>query len=375
MAESDSGEKTEKASDKRMKEVHEKGRLSRSQDLSAWIAIGAAGLLFAGTVDAGTRAGRDQLRTVADVIVAPDPAKAVQALGDGLGSVTSTVTPLLVVVLVVALATALAQGGLHFRKIRPHFEHWAPAGAFSRMFGMQALWEGTKSLLKTAVVGGVLALAIAQILPVLASSAALPLTALLDVARGGIGALVASAVAAGLAIAAADLLVVMRRNRKHTRMSRKELQDEHKSSEGDPLIRSQRRSRQLAMSRNRMIAAVSDADVVIVNPTHVAVALKYEPGRSAPRVVAKGQDLVAARIRERAEEAGVPTVRDIPLARALHAACEIDQEIPVELYNAVAKLLAFVMALKRRGAARGAHQMPQPSTIPAGVPTGAGVPR
>ena len=123
-------------------------------------------------------------------------------------------------------------------------------------------------------------------------------------------------------LAAADFFVVMRRNRKKTRMTKKEVKDENKSSEGDPLIKSQRRARQMAMSRNRMIAAIGDADVVLVNPTHFAVALKYEPGKSAPRVVAKGAGHIAARIREEAEAKNVPMVQDIPLARALHGACE-----------------------------------------------------
>lgn len=140
-------------------------------------------------------------------------------------------------------------------------------------------------------------------------------------------------------------------------MTLKEVRDENKNMEGDPLIKSQRRSRQLAMSRNRMIAAVADSDVVLVNPTHVAVALKYEPGKSAPRVVAKGAGTIATRIREEAGSRQVPMVRDIPLARALHASCELGQEIPPDLYNAVARILAFVMALKSRGSAAGVHTM------------------
>jgi flagellar biosynthetic protein FlhB len=164
-----------------------------------------------------------------------------------------------------------------------------------------------------------------------------------------------AAIGVGLVLAAIDVLVIMRRNRKHTRMTKREVKDENKNTDGDPLIKSQRRSRQLAMSRNRMIAAIADADVVVVNPTHVAVALKYEPGKSAPRVLAKGAGQIAAKIRERAEVEGVPMVQDIPLARALHAACELGAEIPVELYNAVARVLAFVMNLRARGAAHGIH--------------------
>src|SRR5690606_22907662 len=105
--------------------------------------------------------------------------------------------------------------------------------------------------------------------------------------------------------------------------------------------------------------AVADSDVVLVNPTHVAVALRYEPGKSAPRVVAKGKGVVAERIRECATEAGVPMVRDIPLARALHSACDLGREIPADLYTAVARVLVFVDGLKRRGSARGVHTVPE----------------
>ena len=117
------------------------------------------------------------------------------------------------------------------------------------------------------------------------------------------------------------------------------------------------RPRQCAISRNRMMADVATADVVLVNPTHVAVALKYESGTGAPRVVAKGAGVIAARIRAEAEEHRVPMVADVPLARALYAACDVGQEIPVDLYDAVAKVLAFVMALRTRGSRhRRAHR-------------------
>ncbi|MFP5358987.1 MAG: flagellar biosynthesis protein FlhB [Actinomycetes bacterium] len=155
----------------------------------------------------------------------------------------------------------------------------------------------------------------------------------------------------------------MKRNRKQTRMSKKEISDEHKQSEGDPHVKGQRRARQIAMSRNRMMAAIAGADVVLVNPVHVAVALTYEPGTGAPRVVAKGRGHIAARIRAEAMDKRVPMVEDIPLARALHAACELGDEIPMHLYAAVARVLAFVMALRRRGAAAGMHRDPHAQEV------------
>jgi flagellar biosynthesis protein FlhB len=353
----DSQEKTEQATDKRMREVREKGQLSRSQDLMAWLAVGGAAAMLPATIDHASNAAVDQLFTVKGIINHPDPAKAVAALEDGLGSLAGILGPLFLVVTVVVLAGSALQGGIRFKKFRPEFEHFNLLAGFKRMFGAQALWGGAKALLKTAVVGLVLYTVIQGLMPVLLTAGGLPVAGVLAVAAGGVGTLIQFAVAAGLVLAAADMFVVMRRNRKKTRMSKKEVQDENKNTDGDPLVKSHRRSRQLSMSRNRMIAAIGDADVVLVNPTHVAVALKYDAGKSAPRVVAKGAGVIAARIREEAEGKGVPMVQDIPLARALHSACELGQEIPVELYRSVAAVLAFVMSLKTRGAARGIHRM------------------
>lgn len=170
---------------------------------------------------------------------------------------------------------------------------------------------------------------------------------------------------AGIALAIADVVVIMKRNKKKTRMSKFEIKQENKQQEGDPQLKGAIRSKQIAMSRNRMIADVASADVVLVNPTHVAVALRYEAGKGAPRVVAKGSGHVAARIREVAAEKRVPMVEDVPLARALHGACEIGQEVPADLFTAVAQVLAFVMALKRRGGAgAGIRTMPVPTIVP-----------
>jgi len=360
----DSGEKTELATQKRMKEVREKGQLSRSQDLTAWVGVGAVAVMIPVTIAAGTGETMDQLFTVASVVRDPDPQLAVQALGAGMESIMAILTPMVVTVVIAVLAAAAIQGGIHFKKFNGKFEQFNLIKGLGTTFGTQALWNGVKALLKTAVVTLVLAIVIQGLMPVLMTAGGLPIAELIGAATSGTESLIRSAVIAGLVLAAADVFVVMRRNRKKTRMTKKEVKDEGKSAEGDPLIKSQRRARQLAMSRNRMMSAVADADVVMVNPTHFAVALKYEPGKSAPRVVAKGAGAVAARIREKAEEDKVPIVRDIPLTRALHKACELGQEIPVELYTAVAQVLAFVMALKARGAAQGVHTMKEPTLPP-----------
>jgi flagellar biosynthetic protein FlhB len=358
---SDSEERTEQATQKRMKEVRSKGQLSRSQDLTAWVGVGAAALMLPTAIARGTEAATEQLFALRAVAANPEPDVVLQALGEGLGSIGYIIGPLLAVAVLAVVVSAALQGGIRFRKFRLELEHLNLISGFKRTFGLQALWQGAKALLKTAAVALVLYLVVKDLVPVLMAAGGLSVSSLLDTAGDGTATLVRTAVAAGLVLAAADILVVIRRNRTKTRMTKKEVRDENKNSDGDPLIKSQRRSRQLAMSRNRMIAAVAGADVVMVNPTHYAVALKYEPGKSAPRVVAKGAGTIAARIREEAEAKRVPMVRDVPLTRALHAACDVGQEIPVELYNAVARVLAFVMALKSRGAAQGVHSLDRPS--------------
>ncbi|WP_020143855.1 flagellar biosynthesis protein FlhB [Terracoccus sp. 273MFTsu3.1] len=356
---SDAGERTEQATDKRMKEVRSKGQLSKSQDLTAWLAVGLGAVMIPVTISRGADASARQLMTLRSVTEDPDAGRAVAALGEGLSSIGWTLLPLAAAVFVGVVAGGVIQGGVHVKRFSPSFEHFDLVKGLGRMLGKQALWGGAKALAKTAVVGAVLWMVVQDLVPVLLTAGGLPVSGLIAETGDGAASLLRFAVVAGLVLAFADVAVVMRRNRGRTRMTKREVKDEHKTSEGDPLLRQHRRSRQLSMSRNRMIASVASADVVLLNPTHVAVALAYDPGRSAPRVVAKGAGTIAARIRAEAEDKRVPMVRDVPLARALHAGCEIGQEIPVELYTAVAGVLAFVMALRARGAAAGVHTVPR----------------
>ncbi len=365
----DSGEKSEKATAQRMKEVHRDGKLSRSQDLSAWVGLAAAAVMIPTTVSRASGAAQQQLAAVREAIAAPDAGTVTNLLGDGLWSVVGTLGPMMAVVALTVVVVAVAQGGVHVKKLKPNVKQFNPVSGVKRLFGGQAWWEGAKTLLKTAVVGLVLYVAVQALVPQLMGTGRIPLAHMLAVAGSGIKQLLIWGIAAGVLLAAVDVLVVMKRNRKQTRMSRQEIKEENKRTEGDPLVKGQIRSKQMAMSRNRMMAAVADADVVIVNPTHVAVALKYVAGTGAPRLTAKGAGAVAAKIREQATEHRVPMVEDVPLARALHAACAVDQEIPAYLFTAVARVLAFVMQLRRRGAALGKHTLPGGSVAPDDVPT------
>lgn len=371
MADEPTGERTEPATDKRMREVRQKGQLSRSQDLTAWVGVGAAAIMIPDVISRASNALAEQMFTVTAMAANPAPSAAVQAMEDAFKSLTGILGMLFIVVVVAVLAAAVLQGGVHFKKFKPKFEQFNLLKGLKTVVGTQALWNGAKALLKTAVVGLVLFVVIQGLATtLLGASGALPISELLSTAGAGLVQLIQYAVAAGMLLAVADVFVVSRRNRKRTRMTKKEVKDEHKSTDGDPLVKSARRQRQLAMARNRMMSAVATADVVLVNPTHVAVALRYEPGKSAPRVVAKGADRVALRIRAEAEAKKVPVVKDIPLTRALHGSCALGAEIPVELYNQVAAVLAFVMALKKRGGTAGTHQiLAAGSNIPAGLAT------
>jgi len=356
----DSASKPHKATPKRMKQLRRDGSLQRSQDLSAWLGIGVGALTLTTVIATGSRRAVEQLAVVRSMIAKPDPRLAVRALSDGLGSVLPTLAPLLTVVVLAAIAASAVQGGIYIstKKLKPTFKQFNLVTGLKRMFGMQAWWQGVKALLKTAVVGLVLTMVVQKLTPLLLTSGGLSLRQVLDLAAGGVGQLMRAAVVAGLVLAGFDILVLRRTNRKQTMMSTQEIKQETKSSEGDPLLKSAIRSKQMAMSRNRMMAAVATADVVLVNPTHVAVALRYEPDRGAPRVVAKGRGHIATRIRAEATAKRVPMVADVTLARALDAACKVGAEIPDDLFVAVAKILAFVMSLRRRGSAQGLHHVP-----------------
>ena len=175
--------------------------------------------------------------------------------------------------------------------------------------------------------------------------------------------IVRNVAAAGLIVAVVDYAYQKRQLMKKLKMTRRELRDEYKQQEGNPEMKRAIRSRAVAISRNQMINAVGMSDVVVVNPTHYAIALRYDQSKGAPQVLAKGAGVIAAAIRAQAEKHGVPIVHEPVLTRTLYKDCEVGQLIPVELYEAVAHLLAFVFGLRARGRARGVHELPKPALL------------
>jgi len=364
------GEKTEKPTAQKLKKAKQEGQLGKNPDLGAWMGMLAASFLIPLTMTKAVQHAREILTQIPNVIKDPQPDAGPQLLRQALIGIGLSVAPLALSLLAIGIAGSAAQGGIRVatKLFAPKFNRLNPWKGMKQKFGPQAWWEGTKALVKTLVLGGVLYFSVKDLIPLLVLSGSLPLANMVGTITGSIVSLIQAAAGAGLAMAAADYFVVRRRTQKQLRMTKQEVKDEHKRTEGDPHVKGQIRARQLAMARNRMMSDMVKADVIVVNPTHVAVALRYDPAQGAPRMLAKGADAIAAKIREKAAEHRIPMVQDVGLARALHAGCEIGQEIPPQFYGAVAKVLAFVMSLKAKGSAAGLHQGPPSDLDPSLIP-------
>lgn len=366
-----SEEKTEKPTPKKRKESRKEGQVPRTQELGAWSTMLAVGMAMPLLVSRELDALRDLMGASLAAVEQPSVAVATDLLGDAFQHVMVVLVLLGSGVMVIGVAATLAQGGFYLatKAVKPSAKKLNPISGAKRIFGPQAWWEGAKMLLKSSVVAVLVYGAMQAMLPLVGGL--VPVAVVLQAVSDHVLDLIRNVAVAGLAMAGADYAFQRRRVGKQTRMSKHEVKQEHKQSDGDPLVKSAIRGRQLAMARSRMMAAVPEADVVLVNPTHVAVALRYDPERGAPRVVARGAGAVAARIREAAAGHDVPLVRDVPLARALYSSCQVGHEIPPELFAAVAQVLAFVISRRSAGARGGEHGTPRaaaalPEVPPAG---------
>jgi flagellar biosynthetic protein FlhB len=341
-----------------MRKARRDGRIARTQDLGAWGGVLVATFVLPMVVRNTMNTAQRLLVQATAQIADPDPAKALLLFATGLRDAALSAAPLVCGIMLVGLVAAAAQGGLRptAKLVKPDFSRLNPLKGLKRTFGGHAMWEATKALVKTLVLAGMLYLSVRKLLPVLMSAGSLPVATVIEDATGAALNLMRTVAFAGLLMGAGDYAIARRRVGKQLRMSKQEVKEEHRRTEGDPQLKGAIRSKQLAMSRRRMMSDLANADVILVNPTHVAVALRYDPAKGAPRVVAKGAGAVAAKIREVAADKRIPMVQDIPLARALHSSCELGQEIPSALYGAVARVLAFVMTLKARGSAAGLHR-------------------
>lgn len=357
------GEKTEQPTAQKLKKAKQEGQIGRSQDVGAWFGMLAASIMLPRTLRSTMDHSRELVAKLPEVIANPDPAVAMVILKQALMSAAWAVLPLSMTMMAVGIAAAGAQGGIRVatKLFIPKFSRLNPLPGIKKMLGPQSLWEGTKALVKTGVLAGVLYMSMKDIVPMLMTAGGLQLASLLAIINNSVLSLIRAASVAGIVMAAADYFVVRRRTNKQLKMTKEEVKQENKNAEGDPHLKGHIRAKQMAMARNRQMADVPTADVVLVNPTHVAVALRYEPEKGAPQVIAKGSGAIAAKIRELATENRIPMVQDVALARALEKSVEVGMEIPAEFFGAVAKVLAFVMSLKSKGSAAGMHRNPNPT--------------
>jgi flagellar biosynthetic protein FlhB len=351
-----SHDKTEKATPKKREEARKRGQVARSADLNG-AAVLLAGLL---ALSAFGPAMLDRMKeaTIAVLQLTSSPEVVDK---EGVGSLMAgfaqhvllAAAPIAVVCALAGACVSAAQVGIKPMPgaIKPDFKKLNPLTGAKNLFGTHALFEGVKNVVKVAAVGAIVALAVFPKLDEMAALVGMPAAEMLSHLASLVFGIAQRAALAYLVIGAVDYVWQRHKHEKGLRMDKQEVKDEHKQQELPAELKSAQRRRAMEMARGRMMEAVPTADVVVTNPTHYSVALRYDAEHLAPIVVAKGQDHIALRIRSVAAEHGVAVIPDPPLARALHGSVEVGHMIPEELYQAVAQLLAYVYRVAGRAAA------------------------
>ena len=372
MAEDSDLERTEPASPKRLERAREDGQVARSPELSTFaVLLAAAGGLWwmgaslMGQFSSMMKNGMQMERALAfdsELMLL----RLYQQAGDGLRALL----PLLLLLLVAALVSPLLLNGWIFslKSLQPDFQRLNPVHGIARIFSLRGLTDLVKAVVKTLVIGTVAAWVIWHYKDAVLSLATQPVdSGIADMGRL-LGLSFVAIVGSMVLIVAIDVPFQLWDHARKLRMTRNDLRQESKETEGDPQIKARIRSLQREAGRRRMMAEIPKADVIVTNPTHYAVALRYHvEAKRAPWVVAKGAHLLATRIRELAEEHRVPVLEAPPLARALYHHTELGSEIPETLYTAVAEILAYVFRLRRYREYGGTMPQP-PSEVP--VPEG-----
>ncbi len=352
MAESDDSQKTEDPTGRKLQEARDSGQVAKSQEVNNLLMILA---LTISVVVFGGSMARDIFNMSLPFIETPD------MVPTDIGHLTTMGWKLLGMILmagaaplVLAMFAAFFAGYLQFGLIlsseglMPSLEKISPLAGLKRIFSMRSLSDFLKGLLKLAVVGAIVYTVITPSVGDLHKLIGMEVIQLLGVMTSLLHRLLFTVFAAMVVITVLDVFYQRYEHIKGLRMSRQEIKDEMRESEGDPIVKGRLRQLRMERARKRMMAEVPKADVVVTNPTHYAVALKYDAQMTSPKVVAKGVDKVAQKIREIAAENDVPVVENPPLARGLYAAVEVDQEITPEFYKAVAEVIGYIYRMKRR---------------------------
>jgi flagellar biosynthesis protein FlhB len=351
MADEHDSDRTEDPTQKRLDEALERGDVVKSQEVNTWFIIAGATLIllaFSNQISGGLQSSlRGLIGNAHDI---PVDGRGLLHMTGRLGvEVLAAVAIPFLLLMLAALVGNMIQHRLVWsvEALTPKLNKISPGAGLKRLFSKQALANFAKGLVKLALIGTVMTALLwperhrLDTLVTIDPAAILPLTKTLALSVMG------TVVAILAIIAAADYLFQYRQWFERQKMSLQEIKDEFKQTEGDPTAKGRIRQLRIARMRKRMMAEVPKASVIITNPTHYAVALQYDRGMNAPLCLAKGVDAVALKIREIAAQHNIPIVENPPLARALHATVEIDREIPVEHYKAVAEVIGYVMRLRR----------------------------
>jgi flagellar biosynthesis protein FlhB len=350
------------ASQRKIQKAREDGQVARSRDLGHFAAVAGGGALLVALAPALTGWLRELIARglTFNKLSLAGTAPMGQHLGEATLRMMALVLPLGVALAALALAAGVLCGGWNwtFKPIAPKFDKFNPLTGLGRVFSKQQLGETLKACALALALGTIGALWLRAHATEFAQTLALPLPQAISQSATTLQAGLLLLVIALAAFAAIDVPLQRKRLLDRLKMSHQEMKEEFKQQEGNQEVKNKLRAKMREMGNRRMLAAVPKADIVVMNPTHYAVALKYDDkSMAAPRVVAKGADLLALKIRDLAKEAKVPVLQAPPLARALYAHAEIDQEVPQALFAAVAQVLAWVYQLRAAMAGQGA--MPQ----------------
>lgn len=338
-----SQEKTEKPTRRRLQEVRKRGQSPRSVEAAQAAALLATVFVLPTGVQHLRTSIVDNFYAAMEVAAHPDEASAAALLRHSLVGTFTALLPAVATVAMISIVVQLAivGGRPNMQQLRPKFERINPALGAKRLFSKQLAWEFLRSTLKLAAVAVVIAATWSELHDRLYEGV-LSIPDFMGVLSSGIDTMVGRVAALALLVAIIDVVVSRRRYMKSARMTKQEVRDEMRHSEGDPHVKGEVKRRMLKMSRLRMMADVAKATVVLTNPTHFAIALRYDDNDAAPVVVAKGADEIAQRIKAEAKAHNVPCIENKPLTRALFKATDIGDQIPADFYQAVAEVFAVL---------------------------------
>ncbi len=356
MGEDDSGDKTEEPTPHKLREARKKGQIAKSKDITSSILIFVAFYTLKSNAEVLWRnMEASTIETFKYIPVKFTESVAGKILEDSLFTFMKSLLPILLVVFAVAIIVESLQTGflVSFDSISPKLEKLNPIEGFKKFVSLKQYVELLKSLIKMAVVISILAGVIREDFGTVLLSQELSLWQIMTFTGELVMKVVTRVGMFYLVVAFFDYFYQRFEYMKSMKMSKKEIKDEYKRLEGDPTIKQRQREAARQMSQGRQMGAVPNADVVVTNPIHLAIALEYKPDQmNAPRVLAKGKRLVAQQIREMAERHNIPIVENPPLAQALYPIVEPDMEVPPQFYKAVAEILAFVYNLRKKRSRR-----------------------